>query len=79
MEKKWKRKKYNNKGKLIFEGEYFNGNKWNGKGYDENGKTVYELKNGKGYVKEYFFFMKFKSEGTEIFSVVIQNMIHITI
>ena len=45
-------KKYHPKEGLIFEGEYFNGNKWNGKGYDENGKTIYELKNGKGYVKE---------------------------
>ena len=40
-------------GALIFEGEYKNGLKWNGKGYDNNNNIVYELKNGKGYVKEY--------------------------
>ena len=31
---------------IIFEGEYLNGKWWNGKGID------YEIKNGKGYVKE---------------------------
>ena len=41
------------KGKIKFEGEYLNYKKWNGKGYDYNGKCVYEIKDGKGYVKEY--------------------------
>ena len=41
---------------IKFEGEYINGIKWNGKGYDNHGHLVYELKNGKGYVKEYKFF-----------------------
>ena len=27
--------------------------KWNGKGYDYNGNCVNEIKEGKGYVKEY--------------------------
>ena len=39
--------------KLLFEGEYKNGKKWSGKGYDINGNIIYELKNGKGYIKEY--------------------------
>ena len=39
--------------KLLFEGEYKKGKKWNGKGYDINGNIVYELKNGRGYIKEY--------------------------
>ena len=38
---------------LIFEGEYLNGKRWNGKGYDIKGNFIYELKDGKGYVKEY--------------------------
>ena len=38
---------------LIFEGEYLNGKKWNGKGYSKNGNILYELKDGKGFVKEY--------------------------
>ena len=44
--------RYNGKGiekykkTLIFEGEYLNGRYWNGKGID------YEIKNGKGYIKE---------------------------
>ena len=37
----------------IFKGEYKNGKKWNGKGYDLDNNIVYELKEGKGYVKEY--------------------------
>ena len=44
------KKYYDNK--LVFEGEYLNGKKWNGKGYDDNGNIKYELKDGKGFVKE---------------------------
>ena len=50
-----KGKEYNNYGNLIFEGEYFYGKRWNGKGYigrDKN-EIAYELKDGKGYIKEY--------------------------
>ena len=38
---------------MKFEGEYLNGKKWNGKGYGINGNIIYELKDGKGFVKEY--------------------------
>ena len=33
-----KRKEYNDKGKLIFDGEYLNGDRWNGEGeeYEKN-------------------------------------------
>ena len=41
-------------GKIKFNGEYLNGKKWNGKGYDLHGKTIYNIKNGKGRIKEYF-------------------------
>ena len=34
----------------MFEGEYLDGKKWNGKGYNGN---IYNIENGKGYVKEY--------------------------
>ena len=39
-----KGKEYNDDGKLIFEGEYLNGNKWNGKGkeYDDEGNIFFE-------------------------------------
>ena len=47
-----KGKEYDNYGKLIFEGEYLKGKKWNGKGYDE-GKIIYELKDGKGFIRDY--------------------------
>ena len=47
-----KGKEYNIKHQVIFEGEYLNGCRWNGKGYKDN-KIIYELKEGKGFVKEY--------------------------
>ena len=40
--------------KLKFEGEYLQGKKWNGKGYNKNGNILYELKDGNGYIREYF-------------------------
>ena len=49
-------------GKLKFEGEYFHDKKWNGKGYDIYGNFAYELKNGNGYVKEYYESGKLKSK-----------------
>ena len=39
--------------KLKFEGEYINGKKWTGKGYDFNKKLIYEIKKGKGLIKNY--------------------------
>ena len=43
---------YNEFGYKKFEGNYSNGKQWNGKGYDKNNKVIYELKDGKGFVKE---------------------------
>ena len=37
----------------MFEGEYLNDKIWEGKGYDKNNNIVFELKNGKGLIKEY--------------------------
>ena len=51
-ERNGKGKEYDEYGKLIFVGEYLNGKRWNGKGYN-NKKIIYELKEGKGYIKEY--------------------------
>ena len=48
-----KGKEYNTGNKLLFEGEFLNGKKWNGKGYDKNNNVIYELNNGKGFIKEY--------------------------
>ena len=54
MEKKnGKGKKYNNDGKLKFEGEYLNNKIWTGKGYNEHGKLEFEIKNGNGKIKKY--------------------------
>ena len=48
-----KGKEYYGSGDLLFEGEYLDGKRWNGQGYDKHGKKQYEIKEGKGYVKEY--------------------------
>ena len=48
-----KGKEYDLEEKLIFEGEYLNDRKWTGKGYDPLNNIVYELKEGKGIIKEY--------------------------
>ena len=39
-------------GSLIFDCEYLNGDKWEGKVYDPINNKIYELKEGKGYIKE---------------------------
>ena len=38
---------------MEYEGEYLCDKKWNGKGYNRKGDAIYELKDGKGKVKEY--------------------------
>ena len=48
-----KGKEYYWNGKLKFEGEYLNGKQWQGKGYDENNNIAYDIKEGKGLIKEY--------------------------
>ena len=61
----------NGKGKLYdedyeilkFEGEFLNGKKWTGKRYDKNNNILYELKEGKEYIKEYDNDGKFILEG----------------
>ena len=49
--------------KIEFDGEYFFNKKWNGKGYDENCNTIYELKNGNGHGREYYYNGNLKYEG----------------
>ena len=45
-----KGKEYDKHGNLIFEGEYLKGKRYNGNQYFKN--EIYELKNGKGIIKE---------------------------
>ena len=49
-----KGKEYYSNGNLLFKGEYLNGKEWEGEGYNENNNIVYELKGGKGFIKEYW-------------------------
>ena len=53
-EKNGKGKEYNNEGKLLFEGDYLDGKRWNGKTYNINKTIITELKEGKGYLKEFY-------------------------
>ena len=48
---------------LIFEGDYYNGLKWNGKGYDPKKNIIYELIEGKGFIKEYNYDAQLIYEG----------------
>ena len=52
-----KGKEYDNKGTILFKGEYLNEDKWNKKGYNESNNIVYELKNGKGVVTDIIYFL----------------------
>ena len=48
-----KGKEYYYDGKIAFEGEYINGEMWDGKCYDKKENIIYELKQGKGFIKLY--------------------------
>ena len=52
-EKNGKVKEYNSEGYSEFEGEYLSGKIWNGKGYDKDHNVTYEIKNSKGYKKDF--------------------------
>ena len=54
-ERNGKGKDYEIKGNIIFEGEYSNGKKWEGKIFDIQNNNIHELKNGKGFIKEYCY------------------------
>ena len=49
-----KGKEYHNNGKIKFEGEYLKGREWTGKGYNEDEVIIYEINQGKGYLKEFY-------------------------
>ena len=57
IDKNGKGKEYYYNDIIKFEGEYLYGKRWNGKGYNYNGNEIYEIKNGKGNVKEYDYIM----------------------
>ena len=50
-----KGKEYYKNGELKFEGQYLNGERWNGKGFNINGELEFEIKNGKGNIKEFYY------------------------
>ena len=56
-------KEFYYKGNIKFEGIYLFGLKYSGKGYDKHWNIVYELTNGKGYIKDYDYFGNLLFEG----------------
>jgi len=58
-----KGKLYDRYGKLKSEIEFLNGKIWNNRGYNKKGKIDFEIKNGKGYIKEYNYRDKLEFEG----------------
>ena len=61
--KNGKGKEYYNNGNIKFEGIYLFGLKYKGKGYDKYGKIIYELEDGKGYIKEFDNYYEIRFEG----------------
>ena len=49
-----KGKEYDFLGNLIYKGKLLNDKRWDGVGYDDYKNIVYELKEGKGYIKEIY-------------------------
>ena len=54
---------YYNNGGIKFEGIFLFGQRYKGKGYDKDGKNIYELEEGKGYIKEFGDFNDIMFEG----------------
>ena len=50
---KWKRKRIRRIWSINIEREYLYDRRWKGKGYYKLNNIIYELKNGKGKIKEY--------------------------
>ena len=51
---------------MVFKGDYLNGKLWTGTGYDKNENIAFEIKEGKGFIKEYNDFGELKFEGEYI-------------
>ena len=61
-------KEYYPDNNLLFEGKYLNNKKWEGKGYNNSGQFEYEIKNGFGYIKEFYEYgdrIKYEGEYAE--------------
>ena len=52
-ERHGKGKEYYHYRGLKFDGEFRNGRRWTGKGYDTRNVLIYEIKEGKGHLKDY--------------------------
>ena len=54
---------YYDNGKIIFKGEYLNGNRWNGIIYNIGKNENYKIENGNGKVKEYDYYGRLLFDG----------------
>ena len=50
-------------GEIKFEGEFLNDQIWNGRGFTKNKEVLYEIKDGKGIIKEYDYWGNLIFEG----------------
>ena len=48
---------------MLFEGEFRGFTEWTGIGYDSEKNKVFEIKDGNGYVKKYYYDGKLLYEG----------------
>ena len=58
-----KGKEYTLDGKLIFIGEYLEGNEWNGIVYDIKNQSENKIKNGKGFIRKYDEYVNLQYKG----------------
>jgi len=58
-----KEKRYYKSGELKIEGEYLKGRLWNVKGYNIDGSIDFEIRDGKGIIKEYNYRDELSFEG----------------
>ena len=58
-----KLKKYWSSCQILFDGECLKDKIWNGKGFDEDNEVIFEIKDGKGTIKEYYDNDNIKFEG----------------
>ena len=68
--KNGKGKEYYYKDKIKFQGIYLNDIKMNGIGYDINNEAIYEIKEGKGHIKEYDYFGNLQYEGEYLYGEI---------
>ena len=69
----WKGKIYNDKGIMKYEGTKLKNMFWTGIGYDPYGNKAFEIKNGKGIIKEYYETRELKINAEFLYGNILGN------